>query len=505
MFEGFKDRVRAAVAAFKRVGGLELPENGRSSVEPLSNRLIGSLESLGSVSPLIDFQMLACLKQLWIFNPDLAQYVSNIVNLGNTGHQVTVDAANDGLAEAAVNRINEAAARIYVNGAGVDGLINAYLAQIAWSGAVSSEDVVNFAGRRVEQVVLVPVEQIRFRYLEDRYVPHQLPSFGLGLARSNSVLGLIPLNEETYHYYALQTVENSPYAKPPATAAVGMITGPQTDATDNIKYIVKKLGLLGLVSVAVTPPGRKANEDDTKFNSRAQKYLASVRKVLDGSFMRGLLVHFRDQQINHSNVPSDARGSTEIFRVIEEQVMSGLAMQPAFFGRTDSTTETYAGVVYNLLTAQVANIQRLAKRRQEATYRLDLRLAGIDVSGVSVGFNRTHALKPLDEAQTEQTRVQTVIEKIKAGFISPDEGAQELGYDSAYDPSLLSDSMLAGALQQASMGAGSVWRPPAMFRFDRQAQRYRFVPQRIEVNGELVETDSFVPMHKFLTVKKKAA
>ena len=394
----------------------------------------------------------------------------------------------------------------YINGAGVDGLINAYLAQIAWSGALSSEDVVSFASRRVEQVVLVPVEQIRFRYLEDRYVPHQQPSFGLGLTRSAaSVMGLIPLNEETYHYFALQTVENSPYAKPPATAAVGMITGAQTDATDNIKYIVKKLGLLGLVSVAVTPPGRKPNEDETQFNSRAQKYLASVRKVLDGSFMRGLLVHFRDQQINHSNVPSDARGSTEIFRVIEEQVMSGLAMQPAFFGRTDSTTETYAGVVYNLLTAQVANIQRLAKRRQEATYRLDLRLAGIEVGGVSLGFNRTHALKPLDEAQAEKARVETVIEKVKAGFISPDQGAQELGYDSAYDPSLLSDSALAGALQHASMGAGRVWRPPATFRFDRQAQRYRFIPQRIELNSELVETDTFVPMHKFLTVKKKAA
>lgn len=498
------ERLKAAWASFRKVGGVELPPDGRSSVEPLSDRIIGSLASLGSVSPLIDFQMLALLKQLWLFNPDLSQYVSNIVNLGNTGHQVTVDAASDQRAEAAVSRINEAAARIYKNGAGVDGLINAYLAQIAWSGALSSEDVVNFAGRRVEQTVLVPVEQIRFRYLEGRYVPHQQPGFGLGMMRS--VLGLIPLNEETYRYYALQTVENSPYAKPPATAAVGMITGPQTDAVENIKFILNKLGLLGMVSVAVTPPGRKPNEDDAQYNSRAQKYLASVRNVLNGSFIRGLLVHFRDQKIDHSNVPSDARGSSEIFRVVEEQVMSGLAMQPAFFGRTDSTTETYAGVVYNLLTAQVSNIQRLAKRRQEATYRLDLTLAGIDVDGVSLSFNRAHALSPLEEAQAEKARVETVLEKIKGGIISPDQGAQELGYDSAFDPSILSDSPeLAGTLQRARLGAGGASRASATFRFDRNAQRYRFVSQRIEVNGISVETDTFVPAHKFLSVKKKAA
>ena len=93
----------------------DLPSSGRSSVEPLSNRIIGSLETFGSVSPLIDFRMLACLKQLWLFNPDLSQYVTNIVNLGNTGHQITVDAMNDQRAEAALSRINEAASRIYIN------------------------------------------------------------------------------------------------------------------------------------------------------------------------------------------------------------------------------------------------------------------------------------------------------------------------------------------------------------------------------------------------------
>ncbi|HEV7376484.1 MAG TPA: hypothetical protein VGN95_17360, partial [Pyrinomonadaceae bacterium] len=481
-------RLKEWYASLKRVGGIELPDDGRSSVEStLSGRIGATLDSFGSVSPVIDFELLRCLKHLWLFNPDLSQYVTNIVNLGNTGHQITVDARNSSLAEAALARINESAYRLYPNGAGVDGLLNAYLAQIAWSGALSSEDVVDFRGRRVSQVVLVPVEEIRFCYLEGQYVPHQQPR--TGILPSNSSMGMIRLNPETYHYFALQTVENSPYAKPPASAAVNAITGPQTDMLENIKYIAKKLGILGLVSVACTPPPKQPNESIPEYNTRAQKYLSSVRKVFDNNFVKGLLVHFRDQKIEHSNVASDARGAYEVWRMNEEQVMSGTAMPPAFFGRTDSTTETYAGVVYHLLTSQVSNIQRLAKRRQEATYRLDLSLAGIEVDGLSLSFNRAHVLNPLQDAQAEQIGVTVAIQKARAGIISPDEAAQEMGYDSAFDPELLSSHPeAANSLRRMKVGAGRASESmTATFRFDRSAQRYKFAQQVIELSGATVE------------------
>ena len=477
MFEGLK----RWIASFRYVGGYDLPNAGRSSVEPLGDRISAMLDGFGTVQPVIDFQMLALLRQLRIFNPDFSQFVSNIVNLGNTGHQIVVDAASSQRAEAATLRLNEAASRIYERGAGVDGLFNNYFDQIAWSGALSSEDVVDFAARRVDAVVMVPVEQIRFRLVEGRYRPYQQATLLTGAPRSP--LGLIELNEHTYRYLALSTIENSPYAKPPGTAAVDAITGPQTDMRDNIKYIAQKLGILGLVSAAVTPPPRKPNEQEGEYQSRAGKYLAGIRKSLEGSFNKGLLVHYRDQKLEHSNVASDARGAKDVWQINEEQVMSALAQPPAFFGRTDSTTETYANVVYNLMLAQAANVQRLVKRRQESTCRLDLRLGGVEVDAVSVQFNRAYARDPLAEAQAEQARVDTAIKKAESGIISPDEAAQELGYESAFDPELLSSSPeAAGQLQRLSVGAGRE-RVTATLRFDRGAQRYRFVPQRIELSA----------------------
>ena len=491
------ERFKKWVATLKRVEGIELPDDGRSSVEStLSGRIGATLGAFGSVSPIIDFEMLRCLKHLWLFNPDLSQYVSNIVNLGNTGHQILVDAATSARAEQALARINESASRLYVNGAGVDGLINAYLAQVAWSGALSSEDVVNFAKGRVEQVVLVPVEQIRFHYLDGQYVPHQQPGTLQSVGRSP--FGLIPLNPETYRYYAIQTVENSPYAKPPATAAVSAITGPQADMIDNIKWIAQKLGILGLVSVAVTPPPRKPNEGEQEFQTRAKNYLASCRKSLEGNFNKGLMITYRDQKADHANVASDARVAYDVFRINEEQVMSGLAMQPAFFGRTDSTTETYADVVYNILLSQVGNIQRLAKRRQEGTYRLDLRLGGVEVDSITLKFNEPRSRNANSDALAKEAEVRTVIAKVKAGFISPDDGAQELGYDSAFDPELLTAlPEAASALQRAQIGAGRTKDSmTATFRFDRRSQRYRFVSSRIELSGAAVEADNVFSLKK---------
>ncbi|MGE0133050.1 MAG: hypothetical protein AB7U82_33655 [Blastocatellales bacterium] len=489
-------KIATWLVSLRRVGGLELPDEGRSSVEgTLGDRIGAALDAFGTVSPVIDFQMLAVLKRLWLFNPDFSQYVNNIVNLANTGHDIIVDAASTERAEAVLTRLNESASRLYPLSAGIDGLVNDYLAQIAWSGALSSEDVVNFPAKRVEQVVIVPVEQIRFRYLDGRYVPHQQPTMLIGFNRST--LGLIPLNENTYRYYAIQHVENSPYAKPPATAAVDQICGPQKDIFDNIGFIAKKLGILGLVSVSVTQPPRKPNETEAEYQARAKNYLTGVKDALAANFNKGLLVTYRDQKIEHANVASNASGAYDIVRTTEEQVFSGMGTFPAFHGRTDSTTETYADVVYNLLLAQAGNMQRLVKRRLEATYRLDLRLAGIEVAGVAIQFNRAHARDPLKEAQAEQARVQTAIEKVKAGIIGPDDAAQELGYESAFDPELFAALPdVATALQTARSRAG-LSGAQATFRFDRGSQRYRYVSARIESTAAVEsDYDNVVPLKK---------
>lgn len=458
---------------------LKLPVGGRSSIEKhLTNGVSSYISKYQGISPIIDFQVLKIMKHLWLFHPEFSQHISNLVSLANTGHQISVNVSNSAKAEIAVQRLNETSMRIYQNGAGVDGLINQELTSAAWSGAISSEDVVNLLARRVENCVFVPVEDIRFDYIENQWKPFQY----VGIHRGNSKTGLVELHPETYRYYAVETIDNSPYAKPPATAAVEAITNMQNEVIENVKYIVNKFSILGLLSVMVRRLQKKGTETDQEFEARSQKYLKDVRDSLSGSFNKGLLVAYDNMQFKGESVAANGAGFYDVYRVIGETVMSGLRQQPAFFGRTDSTTETYADVVYQLLIAQAHNFQRIVKRRRERTYLLDLRLGGIDVNSVSLRFNKAFSRNLLAEAQAREVEIRNVLEKAKAGIIGADEAAQELGYESAFDPTILEESStLANALQVLHQFDSTNERWSFTFQFDKASNRYKIVRPVIEL------------------------
>lgn len=479
------------------VNGLDLPDAskdsglGRSSVEDnLSGQLTKALSQFGGLQPEIDFKYLELLRSLMLWNPLMHQFVSNIQCLGNTGHHLMVDAATAQQAERAVQRINETAARLWPQGAGVDGLLNQYFVDLAWSGALSSEDVVNFAAKRVEKVVIVPVEQIRFTYDGENYLPHQQPKYTI---TSGNKLGMIPLNTETYRYLAMQQIGNLPYAKPPATAALDDITGPIADGKDNLKRVIHKFGVLGFAAMQVAPKPQKPGESDEEYSTRMKSYLARVMSAVQGNFSQGLLGMFRDQKLSFENITGNAQGLKEVWEILEAQAFNGTAMMPAFFGRVHSTTETFADVVYALLDAQASNFRRPAKRRMERTYQLDLLLAGLPFNAVNVKFNRTPSRNALADAQAEQVKVQIALEKAKNGIISPDQAAQELGYDAAFDPELLGGMAAALPVQQSFQ---------ARFRYAAFANRYEYVPERVEVSQAQLPVN-VVALKKKISLAKK--
>lgn len=504
----FSERIRLAVAAFRLTGGVELPVSGRSSVETtgMGGMLAAYLTGFASVSPVINFDILRTLKNFAIFNPDISQGIGNIVDLGNTGHQLAIDAASPTLAETAVNRLNESASRIFPNAAGVDGLINQYFWSTAIFGAVSSEDVVDLRARRVDRVVMVPVELIRFFYNKetDRYDAYQRSAGSLLSPGVGQKLGMVQLNPETYKYYALSTIENSPYAKPPFTAAVEPILQGQIPIMENIRYMAQKVGLMGFVDYSAAKPPQRAGEDPDQYAKRCTDYISDLAKALDGKLNRGMLVHTNEAKVDHTPVTTGAAGVDQVNQISEQQIMSGVGQPPVFFGRTDSSTETYAEVVYQILLGQVANMRRLPKRRMERTYMLDLMLAGIAVDGVTMTFNKPHSKNALSEAQTDSTIQATMIERVRTGLVSPDDGAQELGYETWFDPTLIAGGMtFTATTRQAAVQD----RRTINLSFDKAKQRYVFQPERLEVNSErrtVNSEDAVAAGNVFSIVKKKA-
>lgn len=437
--------------------------------DPTITNVIGRLAGFYAfANPTFPFEFLEILQPLGIFNPDISQALSIWVNLGNTGHEISVDAKNP---EPVLQRLNWLAANIYRTGGGVDSLVNHFLRQIPLMGALSGEWVVapNVTDGMVD-VAVVPVKSIRFRYEDGVWAPYQLSSIITG-----DSMGYTRLNPLTYSYAPLQTDDGCPYGIPPFYAALKNVET-QIDAMGNIASIIRKMGLLGFLDVSLEVPERKPAESDESYLVRIQKRLQDYAKAYQQNLSKGVAVHYKDQEIKHNAVaPGAAGGAKQIFDLNEEQIFSAIDIPPSMAGRSYSTTETYAEVDYQRLTTKLVNARRIVKRFLEKGYALDLLLRGIDAR-VSVAFHPDSGYKALEQAQADEAKINNVLSKRDGGIINDDEAARELGYEKATGRRP-GDTPPKGFFGEAKR-----------FAFNRQLNRYEFIQETIILETIILET-----------------
>ncbi len=371
-------------------------------------------------------QVYDIIYNLTLTNPDMRQAVGHVVQLGNTGHILKLEAPSDNQIEAMVQRIEDRSEIMMPFTSGTDGLVNSLFAQAARSGAVSTEWVPTNKLDGVDKVFFVPVSQIRWVSRQDGmgYYPVQVPPTGIFKADSNAIV----LNPATFYYANIETLENSPYAVPPMLAALESI-GVQKVMLKSIHKVLRKLGLMGLIAYKMAPPAKRGGESEDKYQERCLAYLSKVSDQLKDNFNEGIVTGFQKAfDFEVQSVTGDARGIKEIFQMNEEQLFSGIGADPAMHGRTYSTTETYASVVYSKMASQLAIYQRLVADALEFGWGLDLTLAGMP-GEIEVEFNSTQSLRNLQEAQTRMIEIANAEALYMGGVIDQNEKARVLGYN----------------------------------------------------------------------------
>jgi hypothetical protein len=407
-----------------------------------------------------DLKALELLELLGMFNPDISQALSIWVNLGNTGHEVTVDSRSP---DAVLQRLNTLAATCYQTGGGVDGLVNHFLRQIPLMGALSGEWVVaDRVNDGLVDCVTVPVKRIRWQRVDGAWAPFQFTN-----AIQGGNMGFVRLNPITYSCMPLMTNDGNPYPIPPFLPALKNIDV-QLDATDNISSIIRKMGLLGFIDVSMDVPEAKSGESDEAYRSRLAKRLQDYAKAYKGNLSKGVAVHYKDQEIKHNATNAGAAaGAKAVWEMNEEQVFSGIDTPPSMCGRSYSTTETYATQDYDRTISKIGNGRRMIKRFLEKGYTLDLLLRGIDAS-VNVAFKENAAFREKEKQEAEDLRIKNVLAKRDGGIINDDEAAQELGYEKA-----------TGTRAATGKAVNS-----ATFTFNRVSGRYEHQPEVITVHLE---------------------
>lgn len=441
------------------------------------------------------------LGYLTMFNPDLRQACKHVVELGNTGHLLTVKSETDAAIDAIVNRIETQAPTMYPFAAGVDGLVNALFSQIIRFGATSTEWVPNRKLDGVEQVFLVPVKQIRWIMRQDKmgYIPVQKPD---GMVVTNPQ-NYVQLNPRTYHYMNLETDEDSPYAIPPFVAAIGPVAI-QKMMTDNIRKITKKLGIMGMLTYSVEPPVQRPGESEDVYTTRCLEFLNTMAAQVQGTFSEGIALGFKGAfDFDVQSITGDARGVTDIFNLNENQLFSAIGSDPAMHGRTSATTETYASVMYSKMISQLRNTQLITAHALEFGFSLDLLLSGIPADGLSIAFRPSEALNNLQESQSEMIDIANASALYKEGVIDQHEKARRLGYQKPAlaeplpDPSLANDKNLN---QRPNTGGGGDNKEKASTTSKKQPKESQSV--RFELNQQTGKYKHVVDMH-YLTLNGK--
>ncbi|MCB1201338.1 MAG: hypothetical protein KDK41_11895 [Leptospiraceae bacterium] len=367
----------------------------------------------------VPIEFLETFEHLALTSPDLSQALKRSIHLTNTGHQVEIE-TRSGNDKKASEIISEFSKNLYQEGAGADSLVNSLLRQITLKGALSLEIIPDINLKDIETVRLVPVQHVRFKYID-------------GQREIVQTIGGVEkvLNRNQYLYYPLETDEKSPYGIPEYISALEILNDIQPESIRGVKKIIKKFGLLGFINAVKKIPYRRGDESEGEFQTRLKRDLENFASVFRKNFENGATVSYDDTKIEHHSVTENTRGAIDLFREIEQQAASGLNIDPALLGRSYSTTETYAGVVYHAFISGNKNKRRLVKRALERIYEFKLLLNGIDVKRVRVTFNPDPSLDREGEARANSLDIDNVLKKLNAGLIDDDTAARELGYEKA--------------------------------------------------------------------------
>ncbi len=432
-------------------------ETSPSSLAPPDSRVIGPITSGGRSSQpdfALDSSMLSLLegqvklvgkefsdevipviRKLCYGHPDLSQALDNIVQLGNTGHQIQFSAdVNEKEAFKMIQHLDQRRLEWSQGTAGMDGLVNKMVAQVMIGGALSNEWVPEANLKGVKNVIMINPETIHFSYdrsKQEWQAYQKLKNRSLSPAGLD---GMVKLNMNTYRYYALNGDQESPYGYPVYLPALGPVTR-QSNMFKNIDYIIDQIGVMGFMQVLVEKPDKSGAESEITYLSRLDNYLVDIKQRIHDGIKDGTVVGYKeDYEMEFKSISKDARGVSDMFNLNELQIASAVKQDASLMGRSYGTTETQITVIFTKLLSQIKNIQALVKRNLEFGYSLDLRLAGFNFRALEVKFNQSTVLDELKNQQAMEIKIRNYHDLYYDGIISQEQYATAMGYEKPSEP-----------------------------------------------------------------------
>lgn len=405
---------------------------GRASVAPTTDTILPYSDSDKEVlTPEFYLELIPYIRKIVHTNPNMSQALSNIVELGNTGHVINFDPSVDPKKIVEMRQHLDNVRKKWAPAkASADGITDKMMRQIMISGALSVEWVPKNDLSGIQMVAMVNPETVRWQYdkRKNQYQPMQkVDNSGTKNFPENN---LVKLNPHTFNYFALNGDTDIPYGIPPYLASLDPYAT-QKIMKDNLKFLMEQVGLAGFMEMLMEKPDIQGGESHDQYASRLSKFLDEAKARAKEGFRDGISVGYKeDTEFKFHATSKSLQGVSEFYNINEMDFSSGLNMDSSMLGRSYGTSESQITVVFTKLLSQLNTIQQMVSRCWEYGYALELRLAGFEFKTLTVEFNPSTALDELKYQQAEELRIRNANQLYVDGIISQEQYAHRVGYES---------------------------------------------------------------------------
>ena len=209
--------------------GFSKPITARSSVENKETTFMGNVKSLyRSYEKLpneLPFEIYDYVELIALYNPDYSQAVNNAVTLANPGYNIVVENLPARKGHKLNEKIEGKSKDINKREGGLPGIVKKLLWQAGVYGAMSGEWILSRNLDDVVRFAFINPKSIRFFWddVSGDWEPYQKVNSWDLLNKNKTKLvneQYVKLNQITFYYQSIFSVNNSPYGIPPFFAAL---------------------------------------------------------------------------------------------------------------------------------------------------------------------------------------------------------------------------------------------------------------------------------------------
>ena len=311
----------------------------------------------------------------------------------------------------------------YGRGSGLTRLAEAFFLELFTTGRFAGEAVIPSDESRVDHFRFIEPSRVSWEHSERGWEPVVEDDVSDGSSRQP-----VRLRSDRFFYGTLGSDLSNPAGMEPL-ATIPFVAEIEQLMLEDMARSSHNAGTPRL-QVKISRPDRFSWEGDKEYHDRINRYFDDLVKAFQTLDADDNIFTWGDVEVTviGGGKMWDWRLNRE--QVIED-VITGLKLFPWVLGRSQKATHQWVQSQYDLLMQMVETQRRIGADLIDWLCNLELALHGVDAR-VRHRFNAVPDPFRLNRARAAEVELHNIDFKVQRGYISKDDGARELGYESAY-------------------------------------------------------------------------